>query len=47
MFLAYSKEFFSRWYRPEYATVIIAGDVNAADAFKLVEKSFGDSRDAD
>jgi zinc protease len=39
---AYSKEFFSRWYRPEYATVIIAGDVNAADAFKLVEKSFGD-----
>ena len=39
---AYSKEFFRRWYRPEYATVVIAGDVNADDAFKLVEKYFGD-----
>jgi len=37
----YSKEFFRRWYRPEYATVVIAGDVNADDAFKLVEKDFG------
>jgi zinc protease len=37
----YSKEFFRRWYRPEYATVVIAGDVNAPDAFKLVEKYFG------
>lgn len=37
----YSKEFFRRWYRPEYATVVIAGDVNADDAFKLVEKYFG------
>jgi hypothetical protein len=27
--LEYSKTFFSRWYRPEYTTVIVAGDVKA------------------
>jgi zinc protease len=35
---AYSKTFFSRWYRPENATVIVAGDVNPDEVFKLVEK---------
>jgi zinc protease len=35
---AYSKEFFSRWYRPEYTTIIVAGDVNAPEVFDLVEK---------
>lgn len=34
----YSKIFFSRWYRPEKATVIVAGDVNPDEVFKLVEK---------
>jgi zinc protease len=24
---AYSKTFFERWYRPEYTTLIVAGDV--------------------
>ncbi len=38
----YSKTFFSRWYRPEYATVIVAGDVSPEAAFRLVEKYFGD-----
>ena len=37
----YSKTFFARWYRPEYATVIVAGDVNPEAAFRLVEKYFG------
>ena len=37
----YSKTFFSRWYRPEYATVIVAGDVDPEEAFRLVEKYFG------
>ncbi|HEX9392540.1 MAG TPA: pitrilysin family protein [Usitatibacteraceae bacterium] len=37
----YSKLFFDRWYRPENTTVIIAGDVNAKDAFALVEKYWG------
>jgi len=38
----YSKVFFSRWYRPEKATIIIAGDVEPAKAFALVEKYWGD-----
>lgn len=39
---AYSKEFFRRWYRPEYATLIIAGDVKASEVMPLVEKYYGD-----
>jgi len=35
---AYSRTFFDRWYRPEYTTVIVAGDVEPADVVKLVEK---------
>ena len=39
---AYSKEFFARWYRPEYTTVIVAGDVEPdAGSFRLVEKYWG------
>lgn len=34
----YSKTFFQRWYRPEYTTVIVAGDVEPEAAAKLVEK---------
>ena len=37
----YSKVFFDRWYRPEKTAVIIAGDVNAVEAFRLVEKYWG------
>ena len=37
----YSKTFFDRWYRPEYATVIVAGDVKADEVFPLVEKYWG------
>ena len=36
--LEYSKTFFSRWYRPEYTTVIVAGDVKPAETIRLVEK---------
>jgi len=43
----YSKEFFRRWYRPEYATVIVAGDVVPDETFKLVEKYFGDWKHGD
>lgn len=35
---AYSKEFFRRWYRPEYTTIIVAGDVDAQNVFNLVDK---------
>ena len=34
----YAKTFFDRWYRPEYASVIVAGDVDAAKTQALVEK---------
>ena len=37
----YSKVFFDRWYRPEKTAIIIAGDVNPEEAFKLVEKYWG------
>ncbi|MEK6374104.1 MAG: pitrilysin family protein [Acidobacteriota bacterium] len=35
---AYSKEFFRRWYRPEYTTIIVAGDVQPDEVNRLVEK---------
>ena len=38
---AYSKTFFDRWYRPEYTTIIVAGDVKAAEVFPLIEKYWG------
>jgi zinc protease len=38
----YSKTFFSRWYRPEKTTIIVAGDVDAAAVMPLVEKYWGD-----
>jgi len=37
----YSKLFFDRWYRPEYTTVIVAGDVDPAQVIPLVEKYWG------
>jgi zinc protease len=37
----YSKTFFQRWYRPEYTTVIVAGDVNPQSVIRLVEKYWG------
>src|SRR6266508_4012884 len=36
--LEYSRIFFSRWYRPENTTIIIAGDVKPAEVIPLVEK---------
>jgi zinc protease len=37
----YSRTFFDRWYRPEYTTVVVAGDVEPAKVLPLVEKAFG------
>lgn len=37
----YSKTFFSRWYRPENAALIVAGDVDADGVIPLVEKYWG------
>ena len=37
----YAKTFFSRWYRPEKTTIIVAGDVEPNRVFSLVEKYWG------
>jgi zinc protease len=37
----YSKLFFQRWYRPEYTTVIVAGDVVPDQVMSMVEKHWG------
>jgi len=38
----YSLEFFKRFYRPEYTTVVLVGDVTAARALDLTQKYFGE-----
>jgi zinc protease len=35
------KRFFLRWYGPNNAVVVLAGDVNTQDALKLIDKYFG------
>ncbi|MBK8559068.1 pitrilysin family protein [Candidatus Amarobacter glycogenicus] len=40
----YSRTFFERWYRPEYATVIIAGDIDPEAATAMVEKHWSSWR---
>ncbi|HRQ64891.1 MAG TPA: pitrilysin family protein [Xanthomonadaceae bacterium] len=42
--MEYSKIFFDRWYRPEYSAVIVVGDVDPEETFKLVRKHFGSWR---
>ena len=37
----YSKTFFQRFYRPEYSTIIVVGDVRAETVNSLAEKYFG------
>jgi zinc protease len=37
----YSKVFFDRWYRPEYTSVIVVGDVDPERTFELVEQYWG------
>ncbi len=37
----YARLFRARWYRPELATIVIAGDVMADRVLPLVEKAFG------
>lgn len=37
----YSLEFFDRYYRPENATIILAGDVNREDALPIIARHWG------
>src|SRR5688500_14668570 len=39
--MEYAKTFFDRWYRPEHASVIVVGDVDAKKTVALVEKYWG------
>lgn len=38
---AYSLEFFKRYYRPEYTTIIISGDVKREDTLQMTKKYWG------
>jgi len=38
----YSLQFYQRYYRPEYVTIILVGDVKHDDALATVKKYFGD-----
>jgi len=37
----YSIKFFNRFYRPEYSTIVVVGDVNSEKVNELAEKYFG------
>ncbi len=38
----YSLDFYKRYYRPEYTTIVVAGDVTRDHALALVKQNFGD-----
>ena len=38
----YSREFFNRWYRPEYTSILITGDVEPKQTIELVNEYWGD-----
>jgi zinc protease len=40
--LAYSRQFFDRYYRPENVIIMVVGDADPDAVFKLVEKHYGD-----
>jgi zinc protease len=37
----YSREFFSRYYRPEYTTIIVAGDIDSKRVRALIDERWG------
>ena len=39
---AYSRQFYERFYRPEYTTIVLVGDVTRPGAVELTRKYFGD-----
>jgi len=39
---AYSRQFYDRYYRPEYTTVLLVGDVTREQALSLTKKYFGE-----
>jgi zinc protease len=43
----YSQEFFKRFYRPEYSTVVLVGDITQQRALDLTKKFFGEWKRGD
>jgi zinc protease len=44
---AYSWEFYNRFYRPEYSTIMVVGQVKQAEVLAMVKKYFGDWKRGD
>jgi zinc protease len=44
---AYSWEFYNRFYRPEYSTIIVVGQVKQADVLAMVKKYYGEWKRGD
>lgn len=44
---AYSWQFYNRFYRPEYTTIIVVGQVKQPDVLAMVKKYFGDWKRGD
>jgi zinc protease len=40
--MAYSRQFFDRYYRPENVVLLVVGDADPQEVFKLVEQHYGD-----
>ncbi len=45
--MEYSKAFFERWYRPEYASIIVAGDIEIDSTLASIEKHWGSWKSGD
>jgi zinc protease len=43
----YSLQFYGRYYRPEYTTIVMVGDLKRDEALKMVQKYFGDWKHGD
>ena len=43
----YAWQFFNRFYRPEYTTLVIVGDINEAETLSMVKKYYGDWKKGD
>ncbi|MEZ5427931.1 MAG: pitrilysin family protein [Pyrinomonadaceae bacterium] len=43
----YAWQFFNRYYRPEYTTIVVVGDINSEEVVKKVRDYFGDWKKGD
>ncbi|MBE0351818.1 M16 family metallopeptidase [Pseudoalteromonas lipolytica] len=45
--MAYGKEFFAKFYKPEYVSLVIVGDVDPQETMAMVKKHWGDWKKGD